>query len=124
MEIVMKNVYYSFDHKHHNSYDSFVNEVTTYNDSIDKAHGWNPDQIVFDKPRIKLVYEAIWKNEDDWLEVIIEGENGNNIKMGEVLFQLNYKSGDFFKDQETFFEGLQETKSSDGIPTYFLLIGS
>jgi hypothetical protein len=120
MRELMTRVYWSFGGKVYASYEGFVADVTAYNRAIDpESTAWDPDQVIATGP-IKVVYEALWKDEDDTIAVAI-GSPGIPLTMGRCLFTLNNATVDFFKDVDThFFEGLMLIDEG----TYELWVGS
>lgn len=118
--MVMKRIYWVLGDQTYATYENFVTAATEYNNSIDpEENEWNPDQIVSTSP-IKVVYEALWKNEDDTIDLSI-GTPGIPVTMGQILFTLNNATHDFFRDADThFFEGLALVTAA----TYELIVGS
>lgn len=101
-------------------YDEFICEVTEYNKRIapDKDE-WGPDEVVCNGP-LRIQFEAMWKDEDDFLDVLVEGEN-KPVTMGRLLFSLHNESTGFFEDADhCFFEGLELVEEG----TYWLRTGS
>jgi len=125
MGTIMGRIYWSLGNKKYESYTDFVREVTEYNNDISPGdHEWEPDKIVIDHPKIIVGYEALWKDEDDILEITIEGRNESAITMGEFLFTLTNESVDFFSESSFFFEGISRIKNDSPIPMYYILIGT
>jgi hypothetical protein len=120
VSMVMKRIYWVLGDRMYATYEDFVTAATEYNNSIDpKENKWNPDQIISASP-IKVVYEALWKNEDDTIDLSI-GTPGIPVTMGQILFTLNNATYDFFRDADThFFEGLALVNDA----TYELIVGS
>ncbi len=120
MSKLMGNVCWSLGKKRYDAYDDFIAAVTDYNKQISpRKTGWRPNQVVATGP-IRVVYEAMWKNEDDTIDLAV-GEPGQGLTMGQLLFTLNNATFDFFKDSDKhFFEGL--TLVGDAV--YELWIGS
>jgi hypothetical protein len=118
--MLMTNVFWSLGGKKFAVYDEFIRVVSEYNQKISAAKtAWKPNHVVA-SGRITVVYEAMWKDEDDTIEVEI-GESGKSLTMGKILFALNNETADFFKDADhRFFEGL----SPVGGVKYELVIGS
>ncbi|MEJ5309942.1 MAG: tetratricopeptide repeat protein [Anaerolineae bacterium] len=117
---LMRDVYWVLGDKKYTTYQTFVAAVTEYNNAIAPGkHGWNPDEVVSLTP-IKVVYEAMWKDEDDTIDLDI-GIAGVPVTMGQLLFALNNATYDFFSDADSrYFEGLDWVKGT----TYELLVGS
>lgn len=120
MSTLMADVYWALGEKKYDVYDDFIAAATDYNKEINPSKtGWVPNQEVSKGP-IRVVYEALWKDEDDTIEVDI-GEPGRALTMGRLLFTLNNTTVDFFKDADKhFFEGLALVKGSE----YELMVGS
>ncbi|MCA9974853.1 MAG: hypothetical protein KC413_03860 [Anaerolineales bacterium] len=116
----MKQVYWALGSVVHATYAAFIAEVTQYNNMISPGrHEWNPDQIITTKP-IRVVYEALWKDEDDTIDLNI-GTPDTPLTMGQILFAINNETYDFFKETSPhYFEGL----AFKGGNTYELVIGS
>ncbi len=126
MKDLMQNVFWSLGSaKRKDSYDEFIAEVSRYNSELFTGLSkWNPDEIIFDGPRLRIVHLAFWKNADNRLEMIVEAKNGKSITMGEILFSIHNKSVGFFEGVSAYFEGLTLTTSKDSVPTYTLWTGS
>jgi hypothetical protein len=116
----MTNVYWALGSKKYDTYDHFIAAVADHNQLISPENSrWNPDQEVANRP-IRVVYEALWKDEDDTIELDV-GEPGKPLTMGQLLFTLNNATYDFFQDADKrFFEGLALVKGT----TYRLMVGS
>jgi hypothetical protein len=116
----MADVYWVFGRTKYVSYDDFIAAVTDYNKKINaKKTRWDPNQEVATSP-IKVVYEALWKDEDNTIDLDI-GEPGKALTMGHLLFTLNNATCDFFKDADKrFFEGLVTINGT----AYALQVGS
>lgn len=124
-DILMGKVYWSLGNKKYDSYNEFVKDVTDYNNNISsKGHEWNPEKIIINGPEIIASYEALWKDEDDVLEIMIDAENKSGISMGEILFKINNQSIEFFSEASFFFEGLRKINNDSQIPMYEILIGT
>lgn len=120
MKRLMSNISWVLGRKEYATYEDFIGAVTDYNKKLN-AQGsmWDPNHEVAIGP-IKVVYEALWKDDDDTIEVEI-GETGTKLTMGQILYQLNNATYEFFKDaDQRFFEGLAAMKGAE----YELLIGS
>jgi len=117
---LLTDVYWAFGDKKYTTYQAFVAAVTEYNDAMAPGkHGWDPDQVVSLTP-IRVVYEAMWKDEDDTINLDV-GLAGIPVTMGQLLFALNNATCDFFMDADShFFEGLDWVSGT----TYQLRIGS
>jgi len=104
----------------YSTYKAFTDAVTEYNNAMAPGkHGWDPDQVVSLAP-IKVVYEALWKDEDDTIDLDI-GIAGVPVTMGQLLFALNNATCDFYTDADSqFFEGLDWVSGT----TYRLRVGS
>ena len=118
--MLMTNVFWTLGGKRIAAYDEFIRAVSEYNQKISAAEtAWTPNQVVATGP-ITVVYEAMWKDEDDTIEVKI-GEPGKSLTMGEILFALNNETADLFEGADhRFFEGL----SPVGGGKYELVVGS
>jgi hypothetical protein len=118
--ILMSNIYWGLGANTYDTYESFIAAVTEYNKAINPVKSkWAPNQEIAIGP-IRVVYEAGWKDEDDTIELNI-GEPGRALTMGMVLFTLNNRTYDFFKDADKhFFEGLELTNGAE----YELMVGS
>lgn len=121
----MTNVYWSFGEKYE-SLEEFEKAVEEYNNNISDDHMWDPNEVVIDSEKAIIFFEALWKDEDDILEVEIKAKDGKALKMGEVLFQLTNASSEFFKGADAkFFEGLSDSGEKEGNkPIYHMWIGS
>lgn len=121
MQSYMKRVFWSLGRRTYATYDDFVTAVSAHQQEIAPGkNDWAPEQIVAERGPITIVYEAMWKNEDDTLEIIV-GDAHGPVTMGTLLFELNNQSREFFADADhRFFEGLS---SSDG-KTFRLRTGS
>ena len=126
MKDLMQNVFWSLGSaKRKDSYEEFIWEVSGYNNELfESLSKWNPDEVIFDGPQLRIVHLAYSKNADNRLEIIVEAKNGKSITMGEILFSIHNKSVGFFEGVSAYFEGLTLTTSKDGIPTYTLWTGS
>ena len=121
---MIEKVFWSFD-KAFTSYEEFVNEVTEHNNSISKNHKWNSEEVVTKSATIKVYFIAKWKDENDRLEILIKNDNGDSLKMAEVLFQINNAAVDFLEEVDGgYFEGLNEEGFDGEIPLYRMSIGS
>lgn len=120
LNVLMNRTYWALGEETYAAYEDFVAAVTRYNDRIAPGkHGWNPGQVVAAGP-IKVVYEALWKDEDDTIDLDI-GRPGMPLTMGQILFALNNATCDFFRDADTrFFEGLAPLHEA----TFMLVVGS
>ena len=109
--MLMQNIYWSLGGDQFSSYDEFVEEVRRYNQRVaPDSTTWNPDQIVCTGP-VTIVYEALWKDEDNTLEVVVSTAK-EPISMGQLLFTLHNESTEFFSGADhCFFEGLEEAKA-------------
>jgi hypothetical protein len=118
--MVMGRVYWILGRKTFATYEDFVATVTTHNLNIDPEHNdWNPAQVISETP-IRVVYEALWKNENDRINLLI-GTAGVPVTMGQILFTLNNETYDFFAGGGShFFEGLALINGT----TYKLMVGS
>jgi hypothetical protein len=116
----LTNVYWVLGAKKYDAFDSFVAAVTDYNNLINpEKTNWAPNQEVASGP-IRVVYEALWKDEDEIIELEV-GEPGKPLNMGLLLFTINNATYDFFKDADKrFFEGLALCRGSE----YELMVGS
>ncbi|MCG8575499.1 MAG: hypothetical protein MI810_11490 [Flavobacteriales bacterium] len=116
-------VYWSFGTSY-DTYENFVKAVDDYNKDMGESK-WNAHQIVSSHKKIKVNFEAIWKDEDDFVEVTIEASDPAGIKMGEILYKINQESLKIFEGADaTFFEGLHEEGEEDGVPIYDMWTGS
>jgi len=117
---LLTGVYWALGDKKYTTYQAFVAAVTEYNSAMAPGkHGWDPDQVVSLTP-VKVVYEAMWKDEDDTIDLDI-GMAGVPVTMGQLLFALNNATCDFFMDADSrYFEGLDWVSGA----TYQLRIGS
>jgi hypothetical protein len=117
---LMSNVYWALGQRKYTAYDDFVAAVTEYTKKISPgSSGWDPDKEISEVP-ITVSYEALWKDEDDTIEVVL-GKPGKALTMAEALFTLNNATVEFFKDADHhFFEGLAARRGTD----YELLVGS
>lgn len=106
--MIMTDVYWLLGTHEYDSYDSFVDDVTEYNQQIaPEENGWDPDKVVCQGP-LKITYEALWKDEDPLLEISITN-NTAPVTMGELLFVLHNESVDFLFDADSvFFEGFDD----------------
>lgn len=106
MTELMTNVYWVFGKKSYAAYEEFVAAVTAYNKKISATNSrWDPNLEIARGP-IKVCYEALWKDEDDTIELVI-GKPDTPLTMGQVLFELNNATVEFFQDADRrFFEGL------------------
>ena len=120
MSATMTNVYWVLGRTAYHSYDDFVAAVTDYNQKIAPLKSkWSPNQEVAEGS-INVVFEALWKDEDDSINVEI-GEPDQPLTMGRLLFTLNNATVDFFKDSDQrFFEGLAWVGGTE----YELFVGS
>jgi hypothetical protein len=126
MQVLMQNVFWSLGSaKRKDSYEEFIAEVSGYNNELFAGLSkWDPDEVIFDGPQLRIVHLAYSRNENNRLEVIVEAKNGKNITMGEALFSIHNKSVGFFEGVSTYFEGLTLKSNQDGVPTYTLWTGS
>lgn len=121
---MLSKVYWSFG-THFESYEEFIQKVTTYNEGISKTHEWNPEQVITQSSKVVIYYEALWRNENDLLKVSIHTEDGNDITMGKLLYTLNNESVDFFSDIGlVFFEGLTLVDEKQDLSKFVLSIGT
>ncbi len=120
MSTLMTEVYWVLGRRTYDAYDDFLAAVTDYNQRSRHANtAWNPHQEVSPVP-IRVFYEAMWKNEDDTIDILI-GEPDTPLTMGQLLFTLNNATYDFFKDADKhFFEGLVLVSGTH----YRLMVGS
>ena len=120
MSVLMKRVYWALGEKTYATYEDFVAAVAEYNNVIaPEGNEWNPNQVVSANP-IKVMYEALWKDEDDTIDLDI-GTPNIPVTMGQILFALNNATCNFFRDADThFFEGLALINDT----TYELMVGS
>jgi hypothetical protein len=116
----MCNVYWTLGSKKYDTYEEFVVAVTEWNQLIDPGRSaWAPDQVVAQGP-VTVSYEALWKDEDDTIELTI-GEPGQTLTMGRLLFELHNATVAFFADADArYFEGLAQVDGKE----YELLVGS
>jgi len=118
--MLMQKVYWVLGGETFSSYNDFVQAVTRYNQQIapDRSE-WQPDRVVCQGPA-RIVYEALWKDEDDLLQVVVS-TLAEPITMGQILFALHNQSAAFFQDtDQRFFEGLEA--GQDGV--LWLQVGS
>lgn len=117
---LMKDVYWVLGDKKYATYQTFVDAVTEYNTTMAPGrNAWDPNQVISASP-IKVVYEALWKDKDDTLDLDI-GIEGVPVTMGQLLFALNNATYDFFADADNrFFEGLDWIHGT----TYELMVGT
>ena len=122
----MSRVYWSLGSKVYDDYSNFEKIVTDYNQKISKDdHGWNPNELLTTKNTIKVIFEALWKNEDDYLEVTIHSEDGKGITMGKALFEITNQGFCMFENAgSSFFEGISYLKDHEDIPYYQLHRGT
>ena len=122
----MNKVYWVLGNKKYSDYNKFITDVTIYNEDISKDNEWSPSNALIYNKKIIVGYEALWKDEDDIIEITIESKNDEFITMGDILFKINNDSIDFFKEADAcFFEGIVNLKKKrKNIPLYALLIGS
>ena len=125
-EILMQKVYWVFGRNTYGSYDDFIKEVDDYNNKLSSKHEWAHNKIAINHcNKIKLIYCAMWKSENNILEVVIEGKYKSFITMGEILFKLNNESINFFQETNNiFFGGISKSETTEPIPVYNLWIGS
>ena len=72
MSILMQRIYWAFGRETYATYEDFVTAATAYNATIDpEGPGWRPDQVV-STTSIEVVYEALWKDEDNTLQALQE----------------------------------------------------
>ncbi len=125
METIMGKVYWSLGTKKYEQISDFIQEVTDYNEDISPGDNeWEPDKVVINQPKIIVGYHALWKDEDDILEITIEAKNKSNITMGELLFSIHNESAVFFSESSFFFEGITKMKKDSPIPLYLLWVGT
>lgn len=117
---MMDNISWSFGGRAYGSLDEFVAAVTARNAHLGpERNGWDPGLVVADGP-VRVVFEAMWRSENDLLDLII-GEPGVPLTMATMLLTINNASVDFFKGvDESFFEGLRPV--GDGV--FALRMGS
>jgi hypothetical protein len=117
---LMERVYWALGEKAYAAYGDFVTAVAEYNNVIAPGENeWTPNRVISANP-VKVIYEALWKDEDDTINLDI-GTPGIPVTMGQLLFALNNATCDFFRDADThFFEGLALVNNT----TYRLLVGS
>jgi hypothetical protein len=120
MNTLMAYVYWVLGKKKYADYDGFIAAVSNYNKKINAAKSeWDPNQEIARGP-LTVVYEALWKDEDDTIELDV-GQSGQALTMGRLLFTLNNATVDFFADADKrFFEGLALIEGT----TYELIVGS
>lgn len=119
MAAFMTNVFWAFGGTSYSSYQDFETAVSLYQQQISPdTTQWNPSAVLAKGP-IRVMYEAMWRNENDHLNIAI-GEPGEDVTMGQILFALHNGSVDFFDGDHRFFEGISEMKPS----VYQLWIGS
>jgi len=108
MSTMMSDVYWALGGKHYPSYEAFVAAVSEHNQAIAAGtSGWDPERVVASEPEIRIVYEAMWKSEDDVLDVLVSARGEGGVTMGEVLYGLHEASVEFFANADhRFFEGL------------------
>lgn len=116
----MRKVYWQQGIDKFSSLEDFVAEVELYNQAIaPELTEWNSKQVICTGP-ITIRYEALWKDEEDLLEVIVSTVE-EPITMGQLLFRLHNESVEFFRDTDhCFFEGFEESQPG----TLWLCIGS
>ena len=118
--MIMTKVYWTLGGRRYADYDEFVRDVSEYNNRIDPDRNeWNPNLVICKGPAC-IRYEAMWKDEDEFLDVVVESTE-KPVAMGWLLFVLHNESVDFFAgDDHCFFEGLHLVESG----TYWLHTGS
>lgn len=120
VSILMSDVYWTLGSKKYDTHEGFVTAVAEWNQLINPGRSaWAPEQIVAEGP-ITVTYEALWKDEDDTIELTV-GEPGQPLTMGRLLFELHNASVAFFADADArYFEGLARVDDKE----YELLVGS
>ncbi len=87
---LMTDVYWALGDKKYPAYQAFVDAVTEYNNAMTPGkYGCDPDQVVSLAP-IKVVYEAMWKDEDDTINLDV-GLAGIPVTMGQLLYCLEQR---------------------------------
>lgn len=122
----MQGVYWSFGDKSYDSFDQFVSDVKEYNQTINAANPWNPEREVDGSSKLRVWFEAMWKDDDDVFDITVEGREGKPVTDADVLFGIQNGTIKFFEGADAiFFEGLTKTKDADdGTPVYEVWIGS
>lgn len=108
--------------KKYKSKDKFDNAVRQYQVDIKGKDVWQPGEIVFDKPEIKILLERDWEYPpDDKIEFTLESENSKKFSALDLMFQLNNFLTGYDLGDDCFFEGLRYESESR---RYILKLGS
>lgn len=147
----LNKIAWNFNNIEYTTIDDFNQKVLQYQFDIMKARDcWRSDEIVVFSSSIAVVFTAWIESEnlaenetllenDDFFEdednsddglfqaeiqALFEADNGKTFTALELLYKLGKQLK--FKDlgDHTFFEGLSEEKSEDGIPLFYLRCGS
>lgn len=122
----MPGVYWSFGDKSYDSFEQFVSDVKEYNKTISPDTPWDPERQVDGSSKLRVWYEAMWKDDDDVFDIVVEGRNGNPVTDADVLFAIQNGTVKFFDGADAiFFEGISKAgEGEDGTPIYEVWIGS
>jgi hypothetical protein len=118
--MIMTQVCWTLGGNRFSDYSEFIRAVSEYNERIaPDDNEWQPDEVVSDGP-IRIQFEAMWKDEDDLLDILVESDI-KPVTMGRLLFALHNESAEFFNDTDhCYFEGLQPIEAG----TFWLHTGS
>lgn len=146
----LNNVLWHFTDKEFTDTSIFSDAVSEYHLAIKREPDfWQPEEIVFSLPQVKILYEAWINGQEDLLpnEILIEDEQGafemeDGMYQVEILATLDADNGKEFTAVEflmkvhnqlankelgdhIFFEGVEEISSpGTEVPVYYIMCGS
>jgi hypothetical protein len=126
MASLMGRISWSLGFKKYQDYNEFIKEVTERTHQIfGEKTSWDPDKVIDSDNQIVVLFQAFWKDEDDELTITIDSPNGKGISMGQALFEINNQGYWMFENVDKhFFEGISYSEDYEGVPHYFLHMGS
>jgi hypothetical protein len=125
---ILSNLLWVFDYKEkYSSKENFSQEVEKYQEEIrgediEEQKKWNPDKILINKPKIKLLFEMNWEDPPkDKVKFTLNSSNQKNFTALDLMFQLHNFIADYDLGNHHFFEGLRYDKDND---LYIVNLGS
>lgn len=119
---ILFDVIWTFRRKIYGSKKIFSRAVKKHQIKITGKDSWQADEIVIEKPQIKVILERDWEYPpDDRIEFALESEDRKNFTALDLMFQLNNFLAGYDLGDKCFFEGLKFDAENK---KYFLNLGS
>lgn len=123
---LLKDVYWAFGGRIYEDMEAFNHRIGKYQIDITEKDSWQPDTLLIEASKIKIVYET-WEGDDEVeKELVLSSDNNRFFTKGEFMFKLHNAVTESLKGiDHSFFEGLNLNKvDADNVPLYEMRLGS